>query len=270
MFEKIVADLLDRYLGKYVKGFNREQLNIGVWKGDIRLEKLELRPESLDSLNLPITVRRGYLGKLTLKVPWSKLKSEPVEVLIQHVYVLAAPNSEWDEAEEGKRRVAAKRDKLQTAEIIRKAAKAALLGAGGRGGDVATGGGVPSGAGASASDAGFAARIATRIVDNLQVRIENVHVRFEDPLTDPERPLALGATLESISARSTDEKYSPAYVVSAARAHKLVRLDSLSVYCNTAPAPAAFHSLGALGREEMVKAFCDAVARKAGLSAPLD
>jgi hypothetical protein len=68
MFEAQVLGLLERYLGKYVYGLDAESLRISVWRGDVELSNLRLKPEALDDLNLPITVKSGLLGRLTLKV----------------------------------------------------------------------------------------------------------------------------------------------------------------------------------------------------------
>jgi hypothetical protein len=68
MFEAQVLGLLQRYLGKYVYGLDAESLRISVWRGDVELSNLRLKPEALDELNLPITVKSGLLGRLRLKV----------------------------------------------------------------------------------------------------------------------------------------------------------------------------------------------------------
>lgn len=68
MFEAQVVGLLQRYLGKYVYGLDAESLRISVWRGDVELRNLRLKPEALEELNLPITVKAGLLGRLTLKV----------------------------------------------------------------------------------------------------------------------------------------------------------------------------------------------------------
>lgn len=68
MFEAQVLGLLHRYLGKYVYGLDAESLRISVWRGDVELTNLRLKPEALDDLNLPLTVKSGLLGRLTLKV----------------------------------------------------------------------------------------------------------------------------------------------------------------------------------------------------------
>jgi vacuolar protein sorting-associated protein 13A/C len=67
MFEAQVAFYLNQYLGRYVSGLDAESLKISVWKGDVELRNLLLKPEALAGLNLPITVKSGLLGKLTLK-----------------------------------------------------------------------------------------------------------------------------------------------------------------------------------------------------------
>lgn len=68
MFEAQVAYYLNNYLGKYVHGLDPQSLKISVFKGDVVLRNLKLKPEALQSLDLPITVKSGLLGSLTLKV----------------------------------------------------------------------------------------------------------------------------------------------------------------------------------------------------------
>jgi vacuolar protein sorting-associated protein 13A/C len=63
-----VAFYLNKYLGKYLDGLDAQSLAISVWNGDVSLRNLTLKPEALQDLELPITVRAGILGKLTLKV----------------------------------------------------------------------------------------------------------------------------------------------------------------------------------------------------------
>jgi vacuolar protein sorting-associated protein 13A/C len=68
MFEAQVVGLLQQFLGKYVFGLDAESLKISVWRGDVELRNLRLKPEALEELQLPITVKSGLLGRLTLKV----------------------------------------------------------------------------------------------------------------------------------------------------------------------------------------------------------
>lgn len=39
--------------------------------------------------------------------------------------------------------------------------------------------------------------------------IKNIHIRYEDKVTNPESPFALGVTLAELKVVSTDEKWEP-------------------------------------------------------------
>lgn len=91
MLEGLVAQLLNRFLGSYIDNFDPKQLNVGIWSGDVKLRNLKLRKEALDKFKLPVDVKEGYLGELTLTIPWSNLAKRPVKVLIENVFLLAAP-----------------------------------------------------------------------------------------------------------------------------------------------------------------------------------
>jgi len=49
-------------------------------------------------LNFPVKLKFSKLGKLELKVPWSKLSSLPIEILLENVLVLVSPleKNKWD------------------------------------------------------------------------------------------------------------------------------------------------------------------------------
>ena len=81
MLEGQVAFYLNKYLGNYVYGLDPQSLKISVFKGDVQLNNLHLKPEALNALNLPITVKAGLLGSLTLKV-------RPATVCLAHFETL--------------------------------------------------------------------------------------------------------------------------------------------------------------------------------------
>ena len=70
MLEAQLAYYLNRYLGTYVEGLNQRDLKVSVFRGDVVLKNLKLKPEALADLNLPISVKAGLLGSLTLKVEY--------------------------------------------------------------------------------------------------------------------------------------------------------------------------------------------------------
>jgi vacuolar protein sorting-associated protein 13A/C len=218
MLEGLVANLLNRFLGMYVKNFDAKQLNVGIWNGDVKLRNLELRKEALDQLHLPVNVVEGHLGQLTMSIPWSNLKGKPVRVNIEDVFLLAAPKEDtaWDEEEEAKRTHTVKMEKLENAELLKQRNTEGLS---------------PEEQKKSQS---FAQSLTTAIVDNLQVSIKSIHIRYEDSISSPGHPFALGLTLNEFSAVSTDENWRPSFIQSTSgTTHKLIDLNSLAFYWNT-------------------------------------
>ncbi|KAE8441399.1 hypothetical protein EG329_004988 [Mollisiaceae sp. DMI_Dod_QoI] len=218
MLEGLVASLLNRFLGMYIRNFDPKQLNVGIWSGDVKLRDLELRREALDQLKLPINVVEGHLGQLTLKIPWSNLRGQPVQVYIEDVFVLAAPkeDAEWDEEEEERRRQAVKLEKLDSAEMLKERATEGLSQE------------------EQQKSQSFTESLVTKIVDNLQITVKNIHVRYEDSISAPGHPFALGLTLKEFSAVSTDGNWKPTYIQnSVGTTHKLATLGALALYWNT-------------------------------------
>ncbi|KAK7755824.1 Vacuolar protein sorting-associated protein 13 [Diatrype stigma] len=218
MLEGLVAGLLNRFLGMYVKNFDPAQLKVGIWSGDVKLRDLELRREALDQLKLPINVMEGHLGELTIVIPWSNLRGAPVKVLIENVFLLASPKEEaaYDPDEEERRKQRIKMEKLDSAELIKERSQEGLS---------------PEEQKKSQS---FTESLVTKIVDNLQVEVKNIHVRYEDSISAPNHPFSLGITLEEFSAISTDGQWKPTFIQNSTKStHKLASLNALAVYWNT-------------------------------------
>ena len=217
MLEGVLATILNRFLAAYVDGLNTNQLNVGIWSGDVKLRNLRLKRSALDKLRLPIDVKEGYLGQLTLSIPWSNLKGKPVRVLVENVSLLAMPRDASvavDEEQEDERCQAVKQQKLAQAELLSA--------------------GMADTKEDSEKTESFISSLVTRIVDNVQVTVRNVHIRYEDCLSDPLHPFTMGITLAELSAVSTDENWEPTFVHNSSLGiHKLARLDSLSIYWNT-------------------------------------
>ena len=44
----------------------------------------------------------------------------------------------------------------------------------------------------------FAEKLATQVIKNLQVKVTNIHVRYEDRFTNPSRPVSVGFSLREL------------------------------------------------------------------------
>ncbi|ERF76935.1 hypothetical protein EPUS_02647 [Endocarpon pusillum Z07020] len=218
MLAGLVANLLNRFLGMYIKNFDAKQLKVGIWAGELALRDLELRREALDQLHLPVNVVEGHLGQLTLSIPWSNLRGKPVSVKIEDVFLLAAPKeeSDYDAEEEEKRAQAVKIEKLESAELLKERSTEGMS------------------TEEQQKNQNFTQSLVTAIVDNLQITIKNVHLRYEDSIAAPGHPFALGVTLQEMSAVSTDANWTPMFIQSTSgTTHKLAVLKALAFYWNT-------------------------------------
>lgn len=167
-------------------------------------------------MNLPVEVFFGHLGRLELHIPWRNLKSEPVKVIVEDLFLLAGPRveTEYDPAVEEERIQKAKQERLETAEIFQSSVENKLS--------------------QDMKNESFTTQLVTKIVDNLQVIVNNIHIRFEDSTSNPQRLFSFGVTLKTLSAVSTDEEWNETFLVNPQEAvHKLVNLDSFSLYWNT-------------------------------------
>ena len=83
MFNTFLTNILNSYLGEIVEDLDLDNIGSGALHGDILLIDLKLRPDCLSVLELPLEVKFGSIGKLSLKIPWTNLASSPVSLNIQ-------------------------------------------------------------------------------------------------------------------------------------------------------------------------------------------
>lgn len=80
----------------------------------------------------------------------------------------------------------------------------------------------------------YGTSLATNIIENLELKINNVHIRYEDAgITVPDQRFACGITIDSLSARSCDANWITGYSTSwnqTSASFKLVELTSMSIY----------------------------------------
>ncbi|XP_077211040.1 calcium-dependent lipid-binding family protein isoform X2 [Tasmannia lanceolata] len=217
MFEAHVLHLLRKYLGEYVQGLSTEALRISVWKGDVVLRDLQLKAEALNSLKLPVTVKAGFVGTITLKVPWKSLGKDPVIVHIDRVFVLAhpAPDGQTLKEEDREKLFEAKLQRIEEAESATLEAKSRQSKTGN----------------SSGGNSWLGSLIAT-IIGNLKITISNVHIRYEDVMSNPGHPFCCGVTLAKLAAVTMDEQGNETFDTSGAldKLRKSLQLQRLAVY----------------------------------------
>jgi hypothetical protein len=167
----LLVEKLQVAFGDYVEGLTAENLKMQVMAGTIEQRNLKLKKAALDSLNLPISVQAGFLGRFSVQVPWRNLSKERVVVTIEDLYLVAVPNH--DNAPAGTALSTAERleslrsvlelrlKRVAEREMLRQAMNETAGGEGGEGNSMAE-------------------RLGRIVLNNLQVTISNVYARFED------------------------------------------------------------------------------------------
>ncbi|KAK3565709.1 hypothetical protein QTP86_014177 [Hemibagrus guttatus] len=216
VFESLVVDVLNRFLGDYVVNLDSSQLKLGIWGGDAILRNLEIKENALSQLDIPFKVKAGHIGRLELKIPWKNLYTQSVEATLDEVYLLIVPTAsiKYDAEKEEKQLQEARQRELQRIEETKlKAAE-------------------QENPKAEKQDT-FVEKLVTQVIKNLQVKISNIHVRYEDSVTNPNSPLSFGVSLQNLSLQTADANWKPCLLDETAKLFfKLVCLDNLFAYWN--------------------------------------
>uniref|UniRef100_A0A8I5ZMR7 Vacuolar protein sorting 13 homolog C n=1 Tax=Rattus norvegicus TaxID=10116 RepID=A0A8I5ZMR7_RAT len=236
VLESVVADLLNRFLGDYVENLNKSQLKLGIWGGNVALDNLQIKENALSELDVPFKVKAGQIDKLTLKIPWKNLYGEAVVATLEGLYLLVVPGAsiKYDAEKEEKSLQDIKQKELcRIEEALQKAAEKGAHGEFMYGLESLLYKDVKPDKPKEAKKDTFLEKLATQVIKNVQVKITDIHIKYEDDVTDPERPLSFGVTLREFSLLTTNEHWTPCILNEAEKIiYKLVKLDSLSAYWN--------------------------------------
>ncbi|CAH8535581.1 unnamed protein product [Schistosoma rodhaini] len=214
VFESLVVELINRYLGSYIEALNASQLKIGLLGGNAQLENLDIKANAFDDLDLPVKVLQGHISSLTLKIPFKNLFTEPTIAELTGLYVLIVPNIavEYDEAKEKRYAKELKQKELVSVETARLK---------------------PKHSDDSKADS-FGEKLAAQVIKNLQISIKDIHIRYEDSFSIPNRTFSLGLTLSALTFQTCDSNQKPIFIKdeSIRQFIKFVKLTSLGVYWN--------------------------------------
>eukprot|EP00042_Codosiga_hollandica_P040345 m.346588 g.346588 ORF g.346588 m.346588 type:complete len:4204 (+) comp55837_c0_seq1:84-12695(+) len=209
MFESLVLKYIGEPLKKYFTNINVDNFQVNVSKGNVELTDLQLNPDVLQTaLSLPFTIKFGRVGRLAVHVSWSSLLSAPLVAELSDVYILIALTDSVDaDSEAVERTVKEAKEKLlkDFAESM-----------------------APKDAAKEASTEKY----LFRVLNNLQLTVSNIHIRFESTTSSPlARAVAAGVSLRGLSAYSADSVWQRVPIANIPhQARKLLNLEQLAVY----------------------------------------
>jgi len=80
----------------------------------------------------------------------------------------------------------------------------------------------------------FTEKLITQIIKNVQIRINCIHIRYEDAVTKPRSPFGFGVILKSLHVETADANWIPKIISDMVHTvNKLAILEGLSVYWNS-------------------------------------
>jgi hypothetical protein len=204
-----VASVLNKVLGDFVENLNADQLNISVFSGSVNLENLRIKQDAIDALGLPFSIKQGTIGRINVDIPWTSLSSSPLKIEVDKVFlhVVSSPTHEWVAKNQDKRLQAAKQSALASYELFNSDELAVV------------------------SAPGYLEKLITKVLNNLQISITGVHIRFDD-FESSVRPYCIGLTLKSVSAFTCSQAWTKEFIEEGTYTNKLAQIEGLSLFLN--------------------------------------
>ncbi|GAB9473207.1 hypothetical protein Gpo141_00010363 [Globisporangium polare] len=247
MFERLVESILVEYFSEWVDGLDSEKMKVALFGGKVELCELKLKTSSLDKFQLPLTVKAGTIGRLTMKVPWKRLTKEAVTIRVEDLYLLVVPAHEEELQRQKKKKSAktaatgskdekdeedsyalrirwAKQQEVRVRELLEKNMTEDVPSGDNSGGD-------------TTASWGYREKILHNIMDNVSFEFAKIHIRYEDTtqlLT--KNPLALGITIDSITVSTTNANGHVTFVDRSQShtpfVHKIMEMNLAGFYCD--------------------------------------
>ncbi|GAB1600262.1 intermembrane lipid transfer protein VPS13D [Argonauta hians] len=217
MLNRLAAWVVNNYIGEYVENLNRDSVYVGLLAGAVQLDDLILKKDVFNQFGLPLQLKKGMIRKITLKIPVTRIQSEPWVITMEGVYIIVEPmkHADCDKIERKKLYQSSKQLALETVDdMLKQSGKSKA---------------------SSSSWLVTLTSVASNILENLQLHVNDVHIRYEDSDLNPSHPFAVGIDLDSLIAQSTDENWVPCFVYRSVNEmmFKLMELKNLSLYFDT-------------------------------------
>ena len=100
MIKNQLYPYIEKYFNELLYGFTKEQFDIGVMNGEVKLEKLNFRPDGvnkiLDEKNYSFWLKAGFINKIYITCSIMNFIGEkPLDVLIEDIDIILTPSYKW-------------------------------------------------------------------------------------------------------------------------------------------------------------------------------
>lgn len=217
MFEHRFKAIILKILGKFIEDFDYNELKVDSWNGHVTQHHVSLKPEALRFLSLAsglnMTVVKGVIGRLYLNLNWARLWSEPITLTLEDVQLVVCPCSEFDATLARDTNRSKKRTKLL--DLLKKSNYSSMT-------------------------MGYFKKLERTIADNLLLSIKHLHIRYEDTISNPSQPFALGFTLEKLTYHPCDAHWLQSFItleskMQSQKSFMKLMISSVAVYHESRP-----------------------------------
>ncbi|TYZ65505.1 hypothetical protein PybrP1_006768 [[Pythium] brassicae (nom. inval.)] len=251
MFEKLVESVLEEYVSEWVDGLDSEKMKVALFGGKVEFRDLRLKTSSLSKFQLPLAVKAGTIGRLSLKVPWKRLTKEAVSIHIEDLTLLVVPAHE-EELHHQKLAAAAaadndsdaedsyalrirwaKQQEVRVRELLEKNKREDA----GAAAAPSSASAATDGSGDTTASWGYREKILHNILDNVSFEFSRIHIRYEDTTQlITKNPLALGVTIDALTVNTTNANGHVAFIDRSQShtpfVHKTLEMKLAGLYCD--------------------------------------
>jgi hypothetical protein len=218
---------------------HENHIQTGLLNGLLCLENLTIKKHLFDNEKAPITLCHGSIGKIEIKFPWKNLGNEPIQIILENVFILCKPQYKRDTMEMKLQREY--RHKCAVLSALDAYATASTTVAETRT-DMKT---KTKNSTFQYFTRFFAEKILRSILNNFEIQIKNLHFRYEDQISCANE-FTIGFTLEKFHLESMKQSsiissfgllFSLFSSSNTQPIYQRCSIDSFSVYMNQLTSP---------------------------------
>ena len=231
MFEALIEKLILSYFGDYIENLDRNKLSLGLWSGSLTLEDIKINPKSINKFKLPFKFLFGKIKKLTLLIPWKENFSVPTQITIESIQIVLTATSDTDKWEytdynnyENKLYYLLQFSNERMLQLTQTFIEESKKLENSNQNEISP----------KEKQNSFWDGLIIKILDNLQVKFKNVHIRIEAPFDN--NHTSLGVSLEEMFVVNTNEQWEEEFIDRNVNKNinifKLLKISNFGIYLN--------------------------------------
>ena len=213
MTSSIINWIVDKYLSNMLE-INQEETKSSLWSGEFEMSNLKIKPEIFTNMNLPyFELVHGYVGKMKISLSLPRFYLYPIKVEIDKVFF---------HAKQKKLETLNKKTEIENMETYKNSQLQSLEELTNEMNNLQSEG-TPG--------------MTSQIINNLEIIINDICIRFDDELSYNLIPFTFGLLLKNIKIKTVDQNFNEAAegetIPFSEINHKKVEMTNLSMYLDT-------------------------------------